>query len=1069
VGTHVHPPLVRRDKKTRRLATRNRPMRFRSLHHHSTYSYLDGFQLPEAHVRRATELNMDALAMTEHGNVSSHVKLEEAAIAAGIKPIFGVELYCGHVDEERRSQKKNHLTILAETQEGYSNMLKLVGETYSKGFYYEPTADGQMLRARRRGLVILSGCSGSLLFTSLVGGKHIDPADAGYRRGAGVARRMQRAFGDSYYLEVQAFPELESTRKANRLIARISRELKIPMVASMDCHYTIPTENEMQKVLHNVRGAGKQTLEEQARAWSYDVHLCPPATDREIINKLVATGLTRSEAQAAVLATEEIAGRCDVKIPSLPMLRYPLPADAATSRDLWRQWLKEGWSYRGLSRLPDRERREYKQRLKYEMDIIEGKDFVDYFLFVSDAVRWAKDHDIAVGPARGSAAGSLACWLLRITEINPMLYPNLVFERFIDASRADFPDIDLDFHSERRQEVTQYLIAKLGRESVNNIGTFTGYKGKNSLDDAARVYRIPKWEAEKIKDVLIERMPKDDRATQTIEDTIARSPDAADVIKRYPQLKVAMDLEGNIKGGGVHAAGLVISNGPIDDVCAVYERVVNGLLYKVVSLDKYDAEKKNLLKLDFLGLNTMTMLDEARKEIGMSLNDLYNLPLDDLGTISGFRANDVIGTFQLDGKICRYLCGALVPDTFMDICDIISIARPGPLNSGSATEYIEAAHGKKIELIHPALGPIVQSSRGQVIYQEQIMRICRDIGGMNAEQTNYVRRIIGKKLGNEEMNRQWDLFWQGVQREHPDMTKKQAKQIFDLCATAGTYAFNLAHAVSYGVIGWWGMWFKQHHMTVFYANALKYLSPGEKGKRHTALLRDAARHGLEIRPPRPRSGAHWRTRGENAIEAGLTQIPGIGEKVAASIIERRPTRWRDLADVKGIGAKTVDKVIEFTKGDDPLGAYWLDRSIGKVKLLIEEAGDGFDELPEPTHSAADLPYQDKTDIAVVWLGAVSGVVVRDIYEQFKLREGRDAKEGEIKDPHLREWVVMQGEDETDQISIRIDRWKYPKYKRLIWSITDKDLVLVRGVKPRWSANRQITVGDMWVIDPEDDE
>jgi DNA polymerase-3 subunit alpha len=439
-----------------------------------------------------------------------------------------------------------------------------------------------------------------------------------------------------------------------------------------------------------------------------------------------------------------------------------------------------------------------------------------------------------------------------------------------------------------------------------------------------------------------------------------------------------------------------------------------------------------------------------------------------LGTLSGFKANDVIGVFQLDGKICRYLNGALIPDTFMDICDIISIARPGPLNSGSATEYIESAHGKKVKLIHPALEPIVSSSRGQVIYQEQIMRICRDIGGMDAQQTNYVRRIIGKKLGNDEMRRQFEIFLDGSSRIFgKDMSDEQAQKIWDLCATAGTYAFNLAHAVSYGVIAWWGMWFKQHHEDVFYANALRYLGPGEKGKRHRSLLRDAARHGLEIRPPRPRSDASWRTPAEGVIEAGLTQVPGIGEKVAASIIERRPKRWADLSDVNGIGAKTVERIIEFTKGDDPLGAYWLDRSIANVKQLIADEADGFDEIPEPTHRAADLPYQDKTDINVVWLGAVSGVVVRDIYEQFKLREGRDADKGEIKDPHLREWVVMQAEDETDQISIRVDRWKYPKYKRLIWSMKDTDLLLVRGMKPRWSANRQITVGDMWVIDTND--
>jgi DNA polymerase-3 subunit alpha len=1060
VGTHEHPPLVRKDKKTRSLPTRNRPMRFRSLHHHSTYSYLDGYQLPEAHIRRATELNMDAMALTEHGNVSSHVKLEEAAIKHGVKPIFGVELYCGHIDEERRKQRKNHLTILAENQTGLTNLYALVGKTYSEGFYYEPTASGPLLDNHKSGLIILSGCTGSLLFTSLVGGKNVDPGSASYKRGRRVAGRFQRSFGSSYYLEVQAFPELANVRQANPLIAQISRELGIPMVASVDCHYTVPTEAEIQQVLHNVRGAGKQTLEEQARAWSYDVHLCPPLTDRELINKLVATGLTRKEAQAAVLATEEIAGRCNVKIPSLPMLRYPLPRGYSDGRAVWRDWLADGWRSRGIDRLPQRERREYQRRLKYETDIIESKDFVDYFLFVADAVRWAKDHDIAVGPARGSAAASLACWLLRITEVNPMLYPNLVFERFIDVTREDFPDIDLDFHSERRQEVTDYLVGKLGRESVNSIGTFTGYKGKVSLEDAARVHRVPSWEVEKIKDVLIERSPKDDRATQTIEDTIARSPDAQEVIKKYPGLKDAMKLEGNVKGSGVHAAGLVISNGPIDDVCAVYERVVNGTLYKVVSLDKYDAEKKNLLKLDFLGLNTVTMLDEARKEIGMSLDDLYSLPLDDEDTMEGFRQNDVIGVFQLDGKICRYLCGALVPESFMDICDIISIARPGPLNSGSAGEYIDAKHGKAIKLIHPALGPIVEQSRGQVIYQEQIMRICRDIGGMTPEQTNYVRRIIGKKLGNDEMRRQFADFRKGVYKTHPDITKEQAEKIWNLCTTAGTYAFNLAHAVSYGVLGWWGMWFKQHYPTVFYAHALRYLSD----KKHTSLLRDAARHQLQIFPPTPRSRAHWHTAGEGTIRAGLTQIPGVGERTAAAIIERKPRSWSEISDVKGIGPATVERIQTFINKDDPLGAYWLDRSIAKVKQLIEEEADGFDELPTPTHRASDLPYQSRKEIPMIWLGAVSGIVVRDVFEQFKMREGREAEEGEIKDPHLREWVVMNGEDETDQIQVRIGRWKYPKFKRLVWTISDKDLVLIRGTKPSWAANRQIDVSDMWVIE-----
>jgi DNA polymerase-3 subunit alpha len=1071
---HEMPKLLKKTTKSRRLPPRNRPMRFRSLHHHSTYSYLDGFQLPEAHVRRATELNMDSLALTEHGNVSSHVQLELAAKAQGIKPIFGVELYCGFVDEERRTQRKNHLTILAESQNGYTNLLKLVGKTYSEGFYYEPTADGRMLAEHRDGLIVLSGCQGSALFTALVGGKHIDPADASYRRGRNVARKFQKVHGDSYYLEVQAFPELELTNKANPMIAQISRELGIPMVASLDCHYTLPYEKEIQKVLHNVRGGGKKTLEEQAREWGYSCDLCPPLTDRALLRKLMQTGLTKKEAVDAIIASEEIAGRCKVEIPSLPMLRYPVPP-GETGHGTWRQWLKDGWNYRGLNRLPDREKQAYKDRLKYEVGIIEEKDFIDYFLFVSDAVRWAKDHGIAVGPARGSAAASLACWLLRITEVNPMLYPNLVFERFIDISRADLPDIDLDFHSERRQEVTQYLVNKYGRDCVNNIGTFSTYKSKMALDDVARVYRIPSWEVDKVKDVLIERSSGDLRASATIEDTVEQFPNARQAFIDHPDLVDAMQLEGNVKGFGVHAAGLVLSNGPVTDVCAVYERDVKGVTYKVLSLDKYDAERKNLLKLDFLGLSTMTLLDEARKELGMELQEFYDIPLDDKETIRGFQENDVVGVFQFDGRACRYVSGALRPDSFKEVCDTTALARPGPLHNGAANEYVDVKAGRaKALAIHPSLDAITADTFGQVVYQEQILRIVREVGDFDWTHASYIRKIISRKIGEQEFNRQWGKFWEGCQRRHPDMTEKEATEIWGLCITAGSYAFNAAHSVAYGLISWWCMWLKRHHPNVFYCMALRYL-PATK---HASLLRDAAQPGTKSRKPTKilspsmqTLASTWSVSSTRSIRAGLTQIPGIGPSVYESISSHAKTEplssWGQLTRVKGIGLKTVDKIQQFVNHEDPFGAHWLDKAINRVKEAIENEEEGFEDLPAPTHTAADLPYTRGDDIEVVWLGAVYTRNVRDLFEWNRAKTGVELKPEEVRDPHLNEWCVMVGDDESDQMGLRIDRWKYPRYRRDIWAMRPGiDLMLVRGIKPGWMPTRQITIGDMWVIDPE---
>src|SRR6516164_6493172 len=625
-GHHTTPVVVRKVKRTRRIPQRTREMTFASLHHHTTFSYGDGYALPEAHVRRASEIGLNAMAVTEHGNVSSHVQMEVAARKAGIHPLFGVELYTGQLGE-KATQRKNHLTVLASTQTGYQNLLKLVTATFSEGFHYEPTADWQMVERHKDGLIVLSGCQGSALFTSLVGGKHIPEDEASYARAKRLARAFKKHLGDAYYIEVQAFPELEKTRLANPMLAQIGEELGIPVVATFDCHYTVPEEKEMQQILHNLRPGERRSLEDMAREWGYSANLCPPWTDQMIVRKLMGTGLTKRQAIRAILTTREVADRCTVELPSLEMVRFPLPAQYDTALQVWRDWILDGWRYRRCNKLSEPQLSAYKARLKHEMEVIEGKDFIDYFLVISDMVRWAKDHDIAVGPARGSAAGSLICWLLRITEVDPMKYPDLVFERFIDVTRQDLPDVDIDFSSDRRNDIWQYMEQKYGTGKVSTIGTFTRFKGKNSLDAAARVYHVPDWEIQKIKDVLIERSSGDLRASATVEDTAEQFPQAREVFERYPDLGASLDLEGNYAGFGVHAAGMVISTGPITDVAAIYERKVKGETRQVISMDKYDAEAKGLLKIDALGLSTIEALDHMRKEMGWDLDTLYNMPL----------------------------------------------------------------------------------------------------------------------------------------------------------------------------------------------------------------------------------------------------------------------------------------------------------------------------------------------------------------------------------------------------------------------------------------------------------
>lgn len=1049
-------------------------MRYVSLHHHSTFSFLDGYALPESHVRRAAELGMSALSLTEHGNVSSHVQLEIAAKEKGVKPIFGCELYCGEVENETRGQIKNHLTILAENLVGYRNLLQVVSRGWAEGFYYEPTVSGSMLADCSAGLVVLSGCSGSLLASTLVGGKNVKPEDASYQCAKAVAHRFQRHFGDAYYLEVQAFPALPEICSINAGLERISRELGIPLVATGDVHYTEVKEGEMQRLLHTLRGmAGKD--QDTLKRYAGTVPLCPPLSDAEMLQRLRDTGLSRLAASEAVINSAEIAERCNVELPKLAELQYPVDAaDADNSLALWRKWLEQGWYYRKCHELDPVTRQSYRARLKYEMEIIEGKEYIDYFLVVSDVVKFAKDHGIPVGPARGSAAASLVCYLLRITEVDPLRFPTLVFERFIDTTRQDLPDIDLDFDGERRHEIRDYLVNKYGAERIGNIGTFTKWKGKNSIDAVARVYMVPKYEIETVKELLIERSSGDLRADATLEDTVERFDRVREVVDRYPDLYRSIDLEGNYKTLGVHAAGIVVASEPLRKAVATYAREVpkgSGKWMDVVSVDKYDAEYLNLVKIDVLALDTMTLITKALGHIGMTLEELYALPLDDPETMAGFKTNDVVGIFQFDGRAQRSVCGELQPDTFAEICDICALARPGPLHNGATAEYIDVKRGRKdARRFHPLLDPITAHTNYQIVYQEQILRICMEIGDFDWTHAAYIRKIISRKIGEQEFSRQFERFWEGASKKGIDLETAQA--IWSACITAGAYAFNNAHTVSYGMLAYWTMWLKRHHPQEFFAAALATLNA-----KQLPLLRDAIKHGLEILSPEVgTSDKQWKPYGmtKTQILAGLEQIPGIAGKTADSIIEWRKTKgqfdiggWADIKEIKGIGDKKVAGIFEFCGGNDPFEITKMTKELDAVKEFIATQHT----LPRPTHDATEVPYSRGLDTEVVWVGHIIHRNLRDLFELHFSRTGEDLDPATVKDPTKREYVVMRGQDDTEEdLIITVDRWKYERFKEAVWGVKlAHDMVLVRGIKRGFQARRAIYVTDMWVISPEENE
>jgi DNA polymerase-3 subunit alpha len=1061
-------------------------MRFVSLHHHTTLSYRDGYGLPEAHIRRAQELQMPAIAMTEHGNTDSHVKAEIAADGTGVKVIYGCEIYFGPTDEDHRTQTKTHLTVLAKNQTGYINLLALVTKSFSEGFYYEATVSPEMLLKHKEGLIILSGCQGSLLFCSALGGKHIAPEDASYHRALKVARWFKKNFGDDYFIETQAFPELEPTCRFNRNFAgRLARAVGARLVGTMDCHYTDYEDSEMQMILHNLRGGNKKTIEEQAREWGYNVPLCPPPDDKSIYRRLRRTGLSDAEAIQACVSTEDIAQECTVELPKLPMVRFMVPAPFGSTQDYWEQALRDGWMFRGINKLPASERARYKKQLVHEKSLIESKDYIDYFLIVREGVLFVKDTlKEPVGPARGSAAASVAAWLLRITEVDPLKFPLLVFERFIDETREDLPDIDLDFPSEVRPKLRDYYAGKYGDECVNNIGTFTYFKNKLALDDVARVFRVPKFEVEKIKDFLIERSSGDLRSSSTIEDTIEQFPQAKEVMDKFPELYKSRHLEGNIKSFGVHAAGIVISNAPLREVAAIKQRVVNGHPIQVVGLDKYDAERQGLVKMDFLGLSTMSMISSALHHMDMKIDDLYALPLNDAKVYDGFRNNDVVGVFQFDGRAMRYVCGSMKPDNFSEICDCNALARPGPLHNGAASEYAEIKHGVKLaDKFHPAVDVITAPTQYQIVYQEQILRIVREVGDFPWTHAAYIRKIISRKIGEQEFNRQWDRFWEGCQTLHertdyPPISLSQAKKVWGSMITSGSYAFNAAHCVAYGLLAYWTMWFKVHHPAIFYACSLAQYD--ENPDKTRQLLRDAVKHGIDIQSPDPNvSQATWEpaeVRGADkplAVQSGFKQIHGVGDKVAQSIVNLRDESgtldgWWDLLEIRGVGPKTVDKIEGWVLQKDPFGVNTLDQNIAKVKKLIKrkklKREDGR-RLPTPTHVASDLPYEQGREFSVCWLGTILQRNIRDIFETNRAKTGEELDPSSVRNPELNEWALLTCEDEDDQLLLKIDRWKYPDFKEAIFDFKmGQDLLLVEGIRPRYVTARQILAKRLWTIE-----
>jgi DNA polymerase-3 subunit alpha len=1100
-------------------------VKYVDLHHHTTYSFMDGYGTPAQHANRLAELGRSHFSVTEHGNVSSHPQVEKAAKAAGIVPIFGLEAYT-ELSGGERSRRKFHLTLLAENQAGYRSLMRIVSDSW-RNYYQWPTVSGEILAANSEGIIVLSGCADSLLACSLLGGKTIEPGDASYDRAKLQALKFKELFGDRYYLETQQFPELERSRSINAGYEQLSGDTGIPLVATADCHYPMPDDNEMQVVLH-AAGRGAGTVDAQQAGWEYDIRLAPPTSDDAVTRRLEATGLSRLASQRALAATTEIAARCNVVLPKADRLRFPVEAalaedpraakvlgPGATSLDLIWHWMREGWRYRlrqGNRRMADPSQTPlYTARLKLEMEQITAKDFIDYFLMLSDIVRATKEAGIPVGPARGSAAASLVAYLLRITEIDPIEYPLMMFDRFIDPTRTDLPDVDLDFDDERRSEVRALAVARYGEDRVGNVANYVKYRGKNSIDDVARVNRVPKWAAEKLKGLIVGRSGGDSRADQALGDTIEMFEEAEKVVREFPKLMQAVQLEGNYRGMSIHSAGLVVGNTPITDICAMYEKVYNAgkpneRRIRTVSVDKYDAEYLGLLKADFLGLTTMGMIRIAIELAGVTLEELYQVPMDEPDTLEAFHRNDVIGIFQWEGRATRLVNKEVKPRTFDDLTHVNTLSRPGPLFSGTTAEYIEVRRGnKKPTRFHPIIDELTEATYGQIIFQEQILKGLARFGGLEVGRVHEIRRIISKKLGEAQFNTHSADFVARAVKLH-GVTPEVAKAVWGRLVTAASYVFNVPHSVSYSMLAFWCMWLKVHYPYEFYTAQLRK-SPPEAWPR---LVQDAERHGVKVKGVTPAlSREGWTIQEEDRgqegkgsahgagsrsddgdpglvpvgvsrlIVAGWEQLTGVGPAKVADIMALQQERAAqglpglqtadDLVAVKGIGPKTLEKFRHQVGTEDPFGILRAQRILNKVREDIE-----FGDVPglrPPRHRSDDL-YEVPDKGFTTCLVMIKAINYQDFIENQRSRTGKEVEEitRNMRRKDLVTSCVLQCYDDGDEdIYLRINRFGYPKFKRMLQTLVlHHDVLYVRGKRSKAGFGISVVVDGLIVIEPPEE-
>jgi len=911
---------------------------FVHLHLHTQYSLLDGAcRIPEI-LSIAKNFKMDSLAITDHGNMFGAIEFYLEAQKAGIKPIIGCEFY---IAPQSRLEKKsnsgiedaaNHLILLARDEEGYHNLMKLVSISYLEGFYYRPRIDKEVLTRHAAGLIGSSACLKGEIASLILQKRFNDALKA--------ADTYQNILGKgNFYLEIQG-NSIPEQKTANEGLVKISRQLGIPLVATNDVHYPTKDKSAAHEALLCIQTQNTLDDPKHMRFQTDEFYFTSPAEMKILF----------SAYPEALQNTLEIAARCNLEM-NFKQLHLPkyVPPKGEDKEDFLLHLCQKGMMEKKLENTPD-----VQKRLQHELKIIKDMGFISYFLIVWDFISYAKSQDIPVGPGRGSAAGSLVSYLMGITDLNPLKY-GLIFERFLNPERMGLPDIDIDFCYERRQEVIDYVTKKYGQENVAQIITFGTMQARGVIRDVGRVMSVPYADVDRIAKMVPGELD------MTLKKALESEPELNNLYKNDPQItkliNIALSLEGLNRHASVHAAGVIISDKPLDSYTPLFktgdDQITTG--YSMGTL-----EKIGLLKVDFLGLRTLTVIDETIKLIkkrGIQI-DINALPLDDRKTYELLASSHTIGVFQVESSGMRDLLKKLIPERFEDLIALLALYRPGPIGSGMLDDFMKRKHGiTPIKYEHPKLESILKETYGIMVYQEQIMQVASTLAGFTLAQADILRKAMGKKIP-EVMEKERKNFLNGCVKN--GIRETTAAKIFDLIEYFSGYGFNKSHSTAYALISYRTAYLKANFPVEFMTALLT--SERDNTDKIVEYVNESLRMGLKIQPPDiNESEVLFKVENESTIRFGLLAIKNVGRGAAESIVaQKEKAKFSSLEDLcQRIDLRLANrKVLESLIKCGALDYFAIGRAkmFASLDLVLERA-----QKSQKEKSSGQLSFFDQTD------------------------------------------------------------------------------------------------------------